>query len=180
MSSKSRSYAAATIALLTSNAVFAQAPPVVIITFGGPSPVPLDMWSSVGAGLLIASAAYAFFRRRGFARFGRLSAWLAVVAAATGTIMMASRLDLIGAAEAVIGPTQVLLTSSPANVAVGPGSTLLEVHNGTGATVRINSITLQNPAPGQQIVEVEGPNCFPGLSLPVEALCFIGVQQIEM
>jgi hypothetical protein len=168
----------ATMALLASNALFAQAPPTIVIAFiGEVSAVPLDGWVSVGAALAIAAAAYAFFRRHRAGAFGRLSAWLAVGIAVAGGAFVASRSDVIGTAYAVVVPTQVQLTSSPANVAVGASNALLEVHNGTGAPVRIASITLQNPAAGQQIVEYLGVNCVPGFTLQVSALCYIAVAQ---
>jgi hypothetical protein len=49
------------------------------------------------------------------------------------------------------------------------------VHNSAGAVIVINAITIQNPAQGQQIVEVRGLNCSPGLFLPVNGSCFVGV-----
>jgi hypothetical protein len=181
MSCKFKSSAAlAAIVSLASNALFAQAPPTVVIAFNGnSSAVPLDAWTSVGAALAIAVAAYAFFRQRRAGGFGRLSAWLVVATAAAGAVLMASRVDVIGTAHAIVGPTVVQLTTSPASIAVGSSSALLEVHNGTGAPVRINSITLQNPAQGQQIVPYEGPNCTPGLTLQVASLCYIAVGQFN-
>jgi hypothetical protein len=164
--------AAAAIALFASDALLAQAPPGIVIDFG--SGVPLDPWSTVGAGLLIALAAYVWARRRG-AGFGRLSAWIAIVAAATGTAMMASKLDLIGKAEAISGPTVVTLTSSPAIITIGTGFALLEVHNGTTGAITILAVNLQNPSEGQHIVTARGVNCAPGLRLEAGAFCLVEV-----
>lgn len=168
--------AVAALALLASNALFAQAPPVIVIDFGSRS-VPLDSWSTVGAALLIAIAAYLWARRRA-TNFSRLPAWIAVVAAAIGMTMMASKLDLIGAAQAV-SVNQVTLTTSPAVIQVGTGFALLEVTNGTGGTVTIASVTLQNPAQGQHIVEAKGTNCKAGLALAASAICYIAVDTFQ-
>jgi hypothetical protein len=175
MSSKSLSFAAAAIALLVSNALFAQAPPTVVITFSDPIVVPLDMWSAVAAGLLIAAAGYAYFRHRGVARFGRFSAWLAVIAAAAGTVIGASRLDVIATAQA-IAPT-LFLTSSPASIVVVGVPQLIQAQNATGRTITILSVTLLNPLPNQSIQPTEGTNCAQGLVLPAGNSCLVLVQQ---
>lgn len=179
MSSKSLSYGVATIALLLSNALLAQAPPTVIITFADPAAaVPLDLWSSLAAGLLIAAAAYAYFRHRGVVRFGRLSAWLAVIAAAVGTVIGASRLDVIATAQAIAQPP-LLLTSSPASIALVASSQLIEAQNATGRTIKILAVTLINPLPNQFIELIEGNNCVPGLVLAAGNSCFVQVQQLS-
>ena len=162
------------LAVLASDALLAQAPPVVVIDFGTRS-VPLDPWSAVGAALLIAGAAFVWARGRTNG-FGRLSAWIAIVAAATGTANIAWKLDFAGTAEAAITPTIVTLTTSPAVIQVGTGSAFLEVQNGTGSTITIASVALQNPAQGQEIVEVRGVNCRAGLALAAGAICYIAVE----
>jgi hypothetical protein len=174
--SVSRTFIAA-IAGLASGALFAQAPPTVIVSFAGPSAVPLDPWSSLAAGLLIAAAAYAFFRRNSAGRFGRLSAWLAVIAAATGVVIGASRVDFVATAHA-ISPTLLELTSSPASIEIGPGSAFIEAHNATGTTIRINAVSLVNGVNGQDIVPSEG-GCVPGLMLGAGKSCFVVVQPDE-
>jgi hypothetical protein len=92
--------------------------------------------------------------------------------------MMASKLELIGRAEAV-GPTVVTLTTSPAVISIGAGFAFLELHNGAGGPVTIASVTLQNPAQGQQIVEARGVNCKAGLTLAVGAICLIAVDAFQ-
>lgn len=166
----------AVIAALASGAVFAQAPPTVIVSFVGPLAVPLDPLSSLAAGLLIAAAAYAFFRR-GTGRFGRLSAWLAVIAAAAGVVIGASRVDIVATAHA-ISPTLLLLTSSPASIAVGAGGAFIEARNATGTRVTINAVSLVNAVPGQFLAETESA-CVPGLSLGAGQSCYVSVQLIE-
>jgi hypothetical protein len=165
----------AVIAGLASGALFAQpSPPTVTVGFVGPLPVPLDPWSSLAAGLLIAAAAYAFFRRSGAGRFGRLSAWLAVIAAAAGVVIGASRIDVVATAHAVSG-TPLPLTTSPASLVIGGESAFIEARNATGTTVTITEVRLDNAAPGQAIVETTG-SCVAGLILAVGQSCFVSVQ----
>ena len=164
----------AALALFASGALFAQQPPTVVIDFGNRS-VPLDPWSTVGAALLIAVAAYAWARRVRGVGFGRLSAWIAIIGAATGTALLASKVDLIGRAQAV-GPTVVTLTTSPAVIQIGTGFAFLEVHNGTQGPITIASVRLQNPAQGQQIVDAREANCRAGLTLQAGGICFIAVE----
>ena len=155
--SGSRTFIAA-VAGLASGALFAQPSPTVTISFVGASAsaVPLDPWSSLAAGLLIAAAAYAFFRRSGAGRFGRLSAWLAVIAAAAGVVIGASRVDVVATAHAIGMATPLLLTSSPASIVVGAGGAFIEARNATGATITINAVRLDNAVPGQAIVRNQG------------------------
>ena len=168
--------AVAALAFVASGSLLAQPSPAIVIDFGTRS-VPLDAWSSVGAGLLIAFAAYLWSRRRG-AGFGRLSTWIAIVAAAVGTAMTASKLEFIGGAEAISLPTVVTLTTSPAVITIGSGFAFLEVHNGTGAPITIGSVTLQNPSSGQQIGEAKGLNCAPGVTLGPSGICLIVVDVV--
>lgn len=87
---------------------------------------------------------------------------------------MASRLDVVGTTEANAFP-QLVLTTSPAIIAIGNGSTVVQVVNGTGAVVPIVSVSLQNPVNGQVIVPYAGVNCVQGLILQVNALCYVQV-----
>lgn len=173
----------AAITVLASNVLVAQAPPTVVVgfagAFAGASAVPLDPWSSVAAGLLIAGAAYAFFRRSGAGRCGRLSVWLAVVAATTGAVIGTSRVEIISTAHAIVPSTQLLLTSSPASLVVGSGTTLVDVLNATGAPVTITSVNLLNPAANQVIAPFQGLNCAPGLVLPAGQSCNVLVDVLS-
>jgi len=168
----------AAVAGLASGALFAQASPTVTIGFAGPSAVPLDPWSSLAAGLLIAAAAYAFFRRSSAGRFGRLSAWLAVIAAATGVVIGASRVDVVATAHAVVMPTLLLLTSNPASIVIGPNFAFIEARNATENPVTIVTVRLDNAVNGQVIVRTEG-GCVPGLTLGVGKSCYVNVRLIE-
>ena len=86
----------ALLALFASGALFAQPGPVIVIDFGART-VPLGPWSSVGAALLIAAAAYVWAVRVRAGGAGRLSAWIAIVGAATGAALMVSKADLYSA-----------------------------------------------------------------------------------
>jgi len=165
----------AAIAGLASGALFAQPSPTVAISFVGPSAVPLDPWSSLAAGLLIAAAAYAFFRRSGAGRFGHLSAWLAVIAAAAGVVIGASRVDVVATAYAAIVTTPLLLTTSPASIVVGGGDSFIEARNATGGPITITEVRLSNPVPGQAIVPTK-EGCVAGLTLNDGQSCFVQVQ----
>ena len=70
--------AVAVLAFVASGELLAQPVPTLVIDFSPPRNVPLDLWSTVAAALLIGSAAYAYFRRRDAGRYGRLSAWIPV------------------------------------------------------------------------------------------------------
>jgi len=167
--------AVAVLAFVASGELLAQPVPTLVIDFSPPRNVPLDLRSTVAAALLIGSAAYAYFRRRDAGRYGRLTAGIAVVAVAAGAIL-ASRVDFVATAEANILPV-LNLTQSPASIAIN-GNGLFEVHNSAGAGIVINGVTIQNPVQGQQIVEVRGLNCAPGLFLPVNGSCFVGVGSV--
>ena len=148
--SESRTFIAA-VAGLASGALFAQPSPTVSISFVGASAaaVPLDPWSSLAAGLLIAAAA--------------------------GVVIGASRVDVVATAHAGSMATPLLLTSSPASIVVGGGAAFIEARNATGATITINSVSLVNAVNGQVIFETEG-SCVPGLTLAVGQSCFVNVQ----
>jgi hypothetical protein len=170
------SAALAAVAGLASGALFAQPSPTVTISFVGPTAVPLDPWSSLAAGLLIAAAAYAFFRRSGAGRFGRLSAWLVVIAAAAGVVIGASRVDVVAMAHAE-APTLLQLTSSPASIVIGSGGASIEARNATANPITIVEVRLENAAVDQAIVPSLG-GCVPGLTLGVGKSCFVNVQVV--
>jgi hypothetical protein len=168
---------AATVTVLTSGPVFAQASPTIVVAFTGASTaVPLDPWTSVAAALFILVVAGTIFRRRLAGRAVGRGLWLAAIAAVTGAAMTGLPVDAIRSAYAPPA-TPLPLSSSPASVVIGSGFASLLAQNVTGANITILSVAITNPAVGQSI-QTPPTTCAPGLVLAPGQTCLIQVDTL--